>query len=95
MKITFAIAAAVLAVAVSHDAATAAPVKYTIDSNHTYPSFEADHFGGLSTWRGKFNKTSGTIVFDKEARQRHARRDSRYLVARFRPRQAQRSRQVG
>ena len=47
--------------------AAAAPVKYTIDSNHTFPSFEADHFGGLSTWRGKFNKTSGTIVFDKEA----------------------------
>ncbi|HEX7115883.1 MAG TPA: YceI family protein [Steroidobacter sp.] len=47
--------------------ATAAPVKYTIDPNHTYPSFEADHFGGLSTWRGKFNSTSGTIVLDREA----------------------------
>jgi polyisoprenoid-binding protein YceI len=38
---------------------------YTIDPNHTYPSFEADHFGGLSTWRGKFTKTSGTIVVDR------------------------------
>jgi polyisoprenoid-binding protein YceI len=46
--------------------AIAAPVKYDVDPNHTYPSFEADHFGGLSVWRGKFDKSSGTIVFDKE-----------------------------
>ena len=63
MKISFVIAAAVLAAG----SAAAAPVKYTVDSNHAYPSFEADHFGGLSTWRGKFNKSSGTIVYDKEA----------------------------
>ena len=48
-------------------AATAAPVKYNIDPNHTYPSFEADHFGGLSVWRGKFNKSSGTVMLDKAA----------------------------
>jgi polyisoprenoid-binding protein YceI len=48
-------------------AALAAPVKYTIDSNHTYPSFSADHMGGLSTLRGKFNKSTGSIVLDKEA----------------------------
>jgi polyisoprenoid-binding protein YceI len=48
-------------------AALSAPVKYTIDSDHTYPSFRADHMGGLSTWRGKFNKSSGTIVLDREA----------------------------
>jgi polyisoprenoid-binding protein YceI len=47
--------------------AFAAPVNYQIDPGHTYPSFEADHFGGLSVWRGKFDKTSGTIVIDKEA----------------------------
>ena len=46
--------------------AIAAPVKYDVDPNHTYPSFEADHFGGLSVWRGKFDKSSGTIVLDKE-----------------------------
>jgi len=46
--------------------AIAAPVKYDVDPNHTYPSFEADHFGGLSVWRGKFDKSSGTIVFDKD-----------------------------
>ncbi|HWJ94512.1 MAG TPA: YceI family protein [Telluria sp.] len=38
---------------------------YVIEPNHTYPSFEADHMGGLSTWRGKFTKTSGTIVLDR------------------------------
>jgi polyisoprenoid-binding protein YceI len=46
--------------------AIAAPVTYDVDPNHTYPSFEADHFGGLSNWRGKFEKSSGTIVIDKD-----------------------------
>lgn len=49
-------------------AAIAAPVTYDIDPSHTYPSFEADHMGGLSTWRGKFNKSSGVIVLDRAAR---------------------------
>ena len=44
----------------------AAPVTYNVDPAHTYPSFEADHLGGLSVWRGKFDKSSGTIVYDKE-----------------------------
>lgn len=47
--------------------AVAAPVNYEIDPTHTYPSFEADHFGGLSVWRGKFDKTSGKITLDKAA----------------------------
>ena len=42
---------------------------YTIDPTHTYPSFEADHLGGLSTWRGRFTKTSGTITLDRVAKQ--------------------------
>lgn len=46
-------------------AAAAAPVEYEIDPSHTYPSFEADHMG-ISVWRGKFNKNSGKVVFDKE-----------------------------
>jgi polyisoprenoid-binding protein YceI len=41
---------------------------YKIDPSHTYPSFEADHFGGLSTWRGKFNKSEGGIVVDRAAK---------------------------
>ncbi|HEY9133255.1 MAG TPA: YceI family protein [Dyella sp.] len=42
----------------------AGQVGYTIDPEHTYPSFEADHLG-VSTWRGKFNKSSGKVVLDK------------------------------
>ncbi len=41
---------------------------YEIEPTHTYPSFEADHMGGLSVWRGKFNKTSGQIKLDKKAK---------------------------
>jgi len=48
--------------------ATAAPATYDIDPNHTYPSFEADHMGGLSVWRGKFNSSSGKIVLDTAAK---------------------------
>lgn len=49
-------------------AASAEPVTYQIDPTHTHPSFEADHMGGLSTWRGKFNSASGTIVMDRVAK---------------------------
>jgi polyisoprenoid-binding protein YceI len=56
-----------LALALVAASATAAPVNYEIDPTHTYPSFEADHLGGLSVWRGKFNKTAGKIVLDKAA----------------------------
>ena len=47
--------------------AIAATDTYNIDPSHTYPSFEADHMGGLSVWRGKFNKTSGVVTLDKAA----------------------------
>ena len=56
------------AMAMAAGVATAAPVTYNIDPAHTYPSFEADHMGGLSKWRGKFNTSSGTIVYDKAAK---------------------------
>ncbi|NMM37290.1 MAG: polyisoprenoid-binding protein [Glaciimonas sp.] len=52
-------------------AVSAVPVfaqTYNIDPSHTYPSFEADHMGGLSVWRGKFTKTSGTITLDRAAK---------------------------
>jgi polyisoprenoid-binding protein YceI len=45
----------------------AAPVTYDIDPQHTYPSFEADHLNGVSVWRGKFGKTAGQVVMDREA----------------------------
>jgi len=48
--------------------AFAAPVTYVLDPNHTFPSFEADHMGGLSVWRGKFNSSSGKVVYDKDAK---------------------------
>jgi len=51
---------------VAGGAASAAPVRYDIDPEHTFPSFEADHMG-LSIWRGKFNTTSGKVVMDKAA----------------------------
>ena len=47
--------------------ALAAAATYRIDPDHTYPSFEADHMGGLSVWRGKFNHTRGTVTLDKAA----------------------------
>jgi polyisoprenoid-binding protein YceI len=40
---------------------------YTIDPNHTYPSFESDHMG-ISVLRGKFTKTKGQIRLDRAAK---------------------------
>ncbi len=60
-----AIAAAALALA--SVSAFAAPTTYNIEPNHTFPSFEADHMG-ISFWRGKFNKSSGTVVLDRAAK---------------------------
>jgi polyisoprenoid-binding protein YceI len=54
--------------AVLSGGALAAPVSYAIDPAHTYPSFEADHMGGLSIWRGKFTSTAGTIILDRDAK---------------------------
>ncbi|MGB3269916.1 MAG: YceI family protein [Rhodanobacter sp.] len=61
-----AVATTVLLLAAS-GSAIAAAVTYRIDPAHTYPSFEADHLGGLSVWRGKFNHSRGTITLDKLA----------------------------
>jgi polyisoprenoid-binding protein YceI len=48
--------------------ASAATTTYNVDPDHTHPSFEVDHFGGLSTWRGTFKKTSGTVQIDTAAK---------------------------
>ena len=45
----------------------AASTTYNLDPTHTFPSFEADHMG-LSVWRGKFNKTEGTVTLDRAAK---------------------------
>lgn len=59
-------AALVLAGAVAAPA-FAAPQTYVVDGTHTLPRFSYSHFG-FSTQLSRFNKTTGTIVFDKEAR---------------------------
>jgi len=41
---------------------------YKLDAGHTYPSFETDHFNGVSIWRGKFNQSSGTVKIDRVAK---------------------------
>jgi polyisoprenoid-binding protein YceI len=64
---TQALVAAFAALATAVPAA-AAMETYTIDSRHTFPSFEVMHFG-VSLQRGRFNKTSGTVKVDTEARQ--------------------------
>lgn len=48
-------------------AAFATPTTYELDPNHTHPSFEADHMGGLSKWRGMIRKAKGEVMLDKEA----------------------------
>ena len=42
-------------------------ITYVLDPLHTYPSIEFPHFG-ISVWRGKFDKTSGTVVIDRAAK---------------------------
>lgn len=48
--------------------AQAAADHYTIDPSHTYPSFQAPHIGGISFWRGKIDRSSGTVTLDRDAK---------------------------
>ena len=59
---------ALLLLALAVTSATAASATYNLDPDHTHPSFEVDHFGGLSTWRGTFKKSNGTVTIDTEAK---------------------------
>ena len=45
----------------------AAPETYVIDGNHTLPRFSYSHFG-YSTQLSRFDKTSGKIVLDRQAK---------------------------
>jgi polyisoprenoid-binding protein YceI len=47
--------------------AVAAPEIFGIDPTHTFPRFEYNHFG-YSNQQHRFEKTSGKIVLDREAR---------------------------
>ena len=60
---SFALAAAAAAPSLNAVAADT----YAIDSFHTFPSFEVNHLG-FSTQRGRFDKTSGTVVLDTAAK---------------------------
>jgi polyisoprenoid-binding protein YceI len=55
-----------MALLLAASSASAASTAYSIDPTHTFPSFEADHMG-ISVWRGKFNKSSGKVLYDKTA----------------------------
>ncbi|MGE0386095.1 MAG: YceI family protein, partial [Gammaproteobacteria bacterium] len=68
MKPTLPMLVAGACAAAASGIAAAEPVTYKLDPNHTYPSFEADHMGGLSIWRGKFTQSSGTVVLDRAAK---------------------------
>ncbi|MGB9493261.1 MAG: YceI family protein [Azonexus sp.] len=62
-KLTTALAFAALTAA----PVLAAPETYVVDGNHTYPRFSYSHFG-YSTQLSRFDKTSGTVTFDKAAK---------------------------
>ncbi|MBC2769859.1 YceI family protein [Pusillimonas minor] len=47
--------------------ALAAPQTYVIDSSHTFPRFSYNHMG-MSKQILRFNKTTGTVVLDKAAK---------------------------
>ena len=69
MKLRSVVAAvAAISATAAFGVASANTVTYNLDPTHTYPSFEADHLGGLSTWRGKFDKSSGTVTLDRAAK---------------------------
>lgn len=59
---------AIAILALGSSVAMAAPGTYKVDPEHTFPHFEADHFGGLSVWRGMFKETSGVVILDKEGK---------------------------
>ena len=61
------ISAALAMLTFAAGSALAAPVTYTVDSEHTYPRFSYSHFG-LSTQLSSFSKTTGTVVFDAQAK---------------------------
>jgi len=45
----------------------AAPATYGVEPNHTFPRFSYTHLG-FTTQLSRFDKTTGTVVYDKEGR---------------------------
>ena len=67
MKTLNQLAFAAAFIATISSSAFAAPESFTLDANHTFPRFSYDHMG-FSKQLSRFNKTTGTIVLDKEAK---------------------------
>ena len=67
MKKTTRMTLVAAAFAIITGTAFAAPETYTIDSSHTFPRFSYSHFG-YSKQLSRFDKTTGTIVIDREAK---------------------------
>ncbi len=67
MKITTRLAGAFAIVAAFALPAQAAPETFTMEPQHTFPSFEIMHLG-FSMQRGMFEKTAGKLVLDLAAR---------------------------
>ncbi len=65
MRLVIAVIAALLSGAVLPGVAAAA--SYRLDPDHTFPSLEFSHMG-ISVWRGKFNRTTGSATLDLAAR---------------------------
>ena len=61
------ISAALALATLAAGSALAAPVTYTVDGSHTFPRFSYSHFG-YSTQLSSFGKTTGTVVFDAQAK---------------------------
>ncbi|MCE1181805.1 MAG: YceI family protein [Rhodocyclales bacterium] len=55
---------ALLALVAAAGSAFAAPETFVLDGTHSFPRFSYSHFG-YSTQLSRFDKTTGTVVFDK------------------------------
>ncbi len=64
MKSVRPFAAVLFALALGASFATAAPVKYALDKDHSEVGFDVRHF--FSKVHGRFNAFAGTIVFDEQ-----------------------------
>jgi polyisoprenoid-binding protein YceI len=63
-KTLFSLAVAGAGVAAMSGAALAQSANYQVEPTHTFVTWEAKHFG-VSTSRGRFDKKSGSITYDK------------------------------
>lgn len=61
------IAAALAFTTLAVTSAIAAPKTFDIDGSHTFPRFSYSHFG-YSTQVSRFDNTTGTVVFDADAK---------------------------